>query len=370
MVEKKNIIVSVTNDLSFDQRVHKVCTSLQNAGYNVLLVGRLRKNSVPLKRTYKTKRFKYIPKRGVFFYAVFNIRLFIYLMTQKVDVLHANDLDTLLANWMVKVLRKKQLVYDTHEYFIGVPEIQSKPIVKKTWTIIEQNIFPKLKNVFTVNDSIAELYKNQYGVKINVIRNFPEAKSLEKNKTKDDLGLPKDKKIVILQGGGINVDRGSEELLEAIALSNQLFLCIVGSGDVIEKLKIRAKEKDLFNKVLFTGLLPYEDMMQYTMNADVGVSLDKDTNVNYRFSLPNKVFDYVKAGIPVMVSNLKEVASIVKQYHIGEVCNDHLPDSILNSLNEVIEKKNTYKIKEAQSMLVWKNEEPILLSVYADINGN
>ena len=87
--------------------------------------------------------------------------------------------------------------------------------------------------MFTVNDPIAELYKNQYGVKINVIRNFPEAKSLEKIKQKMIWDCRKTK-IAILQGGGINVDRGSEELLEAIALSNQLFLCIVGSGDVIE----------------------------------------------------------------------------------------------------------------------------------------
>ena len=78
MGRKKNIIVSVTNDLSFDQRVHKVCTSLHNAGYDVLLVGRFRKNSIPLKRVYNIRRFKYIPDRGVLFYAVFNIRLFIF----------------------------------------------------------------------------------------------------------------------------------------------------------------------------------------------------------------------------------------------------------------------------------------------------
>ena len=81
---------------------------------------------------------------------------------------------------------------------------------------------------------------------------------------------------------------------------------------MIEVLKKRSCEKDLKDKLMFTGLLPYNEMMQYTMNANVGVSLDKDTNINHKLSLPNKVFDYVKAGIPVVVSNLKEVSAIVQ----------------------------------------------------------
>jgi glycosyltransferase involved in cell wall biosynthesis len=367
MGSKKHIIVSVSNDLSFDQRVHKVCTSLHNAGYNILLVGRIRKKSVPLERVYRIRRFKYIPERGVFFYAVFNIRLFIFLMFKKVDVLHANDLDTLLANWMAKLFRRKHLVYDTHEYFTGVPEIQNKPIVKKTWTAIEKMIFPKLNYVFTVNDSIANLYEKEYGIKIKVLRNFPVATPLIKSKSKRELGLPNDKKIVILQGGGINVDRGSEELLEAIALSDELFLCIVGDGDVIEVLKKRSCEKDLKDKLMFTGLLPYNEMMQYTMNANVGVSLDKDTNINHKFSLPNKIFDYLKAGIPVVVSDLKEVATIVKQYKIGKVIPNHLPKSILNSILEVIENTSLYEIQAAQKKLIWKNEEPVLLALYEEL---
>ena len=221
-----------------------------------------------------------------------------------------------------------------------------------------------MKYVFTVNNSIAELYEKEYGVKIKVLRNFPDAKPLQKTKSKQDLGLPNDKKIVVLQGGGINIDRGAEELLEAIALSDQLFLCIVGSGDVIELLKKRSIEKDLLEKVIFTGLLPYNEMMQYTMNADVGVSLDKDTNINHKFSLPNKIFDYVKAGIPVVVSNLKEVAGIVQEFKIGVVCSNHMPNTILKSILEVLENPSSYKIEEAQKQLIWNNEESVLLSVY------
>ena len=368
MRNKKHIIISVSNDLSFDQRVHKVCMSLHKAGYSVLLVGRLRKNSVPLDRTYKVKRLRFIPERGVMFYALFNIRLFFYLLFRKVDVLHANDLDTLLGNWVVKFIRRKPLVYDTHEYFTGVPEIQEKPIVKKTWQIIEKIIFPKLKYVLTVNRSIATLYKNEYGVELKVIRNLPVSDSLPKVKNRQDLNLPEDKKIVILQGGGINVDRGAEELLEAIALSKQLFLCVVGSGDVIGVLKSRSQQNDLKNKVMFTGLLPYNDMMQYTLNADVGVSLDKDTNINHKFSLPNKIFDYMKAGIPSVVSDLKEVAAIVNDHKTGLVVSSHEPDEILATILKAIDQISLKDIDIAQKKLTWENEEAVLLSVYKELN--
>ena len=101
--------------------------------------------------------------------------------------------------------------------FWGVPEIQNRYFVKKVWSSIESFIFPKLKYVFTVNESISDLYFKDYKVRPLVIRNLPNKSNLIKVKTKKDLGLPDNKKLVILQGSGINVDRGAEELLEAIS---------------------------------------------------------------------------------------------------------------------------------------------------------
>ena len=157
--KKRKIIVSVTNDLTYDQRVGKVCMSLHNQGYEICLVGRLLKDSAQIDRPYSVKRFKLLFNQGFLFYAFFNLRLFIFLLFSKGDIYHANDLDTLLANWLASKIKKKKLVYDTHEYFTGVPEIQDRPSVKKVWEAIEKKIFPTLKHVFTVNSSIAVLMK-------------------------------------------------------------------------------------------------------------------------------------------------------------------------------------------------------------------
>ena len=290
------------------------------------------------------------------------------MLFKKFDVYHANDLDTLLPMWMISSIRRKKLVYDTHEYFTGVPEIQDRLFVKKVWESIEKLIFPRLKYVFTVNSSIANLYFKDYQIKPNVLRNLPSKIDFQKIKSKDEIGLPTNKPVVILQGSGINVHRGAEELLEAIAIQEKFFLCIVGTGDVINNLKKRSNDSDLKNKVLFVDPLPYQMMMQYTLNSEVGVSLDKNNNINYQFSLPNKIFDYSKAKIPFVSTNLIEIKKIVDQFHTGVLINSLKPEEILDGLEKAIELSNSESylknIKIMNEDLNWENESEILITTY------
>ena len=363
---KKKVIVSVTNDLATDQRVHKVCTYLQNKGCDVTLVGRRLSTSLPVDRVYKCIRFKLLFNKGAFFYAEYNKRLFLYLLFRRADVLVSNDLDTLLAN--KTALRFKtncELVYDTHEYFTEVPELVSRPRIQKIWERIEKRIFPKLKHIYTVNNSIAELYEKKYDRKVHVVRNLSPRYEAKRNVTRKDLGLPADKKIIVLQGAGINIDRGAEELLESMNYLDGYHLIIVGSGDVLALLKERAEGSE---DVTFVGKKEYSDMMQYTVNADVGVSLDKDTNVNYKYSLPNKIFDYIHAGIPVLASNLIEVKNIVEKYEVGAIISSHDPREIAQKIRDVVEErpKDIMKnnLKKAASTLNWENELTVLDAIY------
>ncbi len=146
MARKKRAIVSVTNDLYTDNRVNKICLFLQQQGYDVLLVGRQKKDSIELpKRSYATKRFKLAKEKGAGFYALFNLRLFFFLLTKRASLLVSNDLDTLLANYAASKFKPNaRLVYDSHEYFTEVPELIHRPRVQKVWEAIESWIFPKL----------------------------------------------------------------------------------------------------------------------------------------------------------------------------------------------------------------------------------
>jgi len=306
--------------------------------------------------------------KGPIFYAEYNIRLFLYLLFHKADILVANDLDTLLANYLASLFRKRKLVYDSHEYFTGVPEIINRPFVKASWESIEKWIFPKLKVIYTVNESIAKLYKDQYGKEIKVIRNVSNKLELKTKKTREELGLPRDKKIIILQGAGINIDRGAEEALLAMQYIDNAIFLIIGSGDVIDTLKEMVTELNIKDKVLILGRLPYSEMMHYTQIADLGLTLDKDTNINYRYSLPNKVFDYIQAGIPVLASNLVEVANVVKSYHVGEIVESHEPFVIAKKIIEMLnDGQNAVweeNLKAAAEELCWENESLKLKEIY------
>lgn len=371
MTVKKHIIVSVTNDLYTDQRVHKVCSFLAENNYEVLLVGRKLKNSVDLPpRSYTTKRFKLWFEKGALFYANYNLRLFFFLLFKKADVLLSNDLDTLLANYCAKKLKRNtELVYDSHELFTEVPELTARPKVRRVWLAIEEWIFPKLKKVYTVNKSIADIYQDKYNIPVLVVRNVSpkwEAKAIP---TKKQLDLPEDSHIIILQGAGINIDRGAEGAVAAMKhIENTLFL-IVGSGDVIPQLKEYVERENLTEKVRFVGRKPYQEMMYYTYHADLGLTLDKDTNANYRYSLPNKVFDYIHTQTPIVASSLVEIERIITKHNVGKIIPSHDPEDIALTINTLLSdpeelKKLKSNCKKAAKKECWERESEVLREIY------
>lgn len=368
----KKVIISVINDLSTDQRVHKVCSTLHKLGYSVTLVGREQRNSLFLaKRDYKTKRMFLFFEKGPFFYAEYQIHLFLYLLFHRSDVLVSNDLDTLLPNYLISKIKSANLVYDSHELFCEVPELQANPKKKSIWKRLEKWIFPKLKNVFTVNDSIAKIYGDEYKMKLKVVRNIPLLSNQLKIQklSKSDLGLPLEKKIIVLQGAGINVDRGAEEAVESMQYVNDAVLVIIGSGDVMDILKQMVIDLKLNDKVKFIGKVTFEKLLQYTHHADLGLTLDKDTNVNYRYSLPNKLFDYIHAGVPILASNLVEIRQLIFQYNIGDCIDNHTPQHIADKINHILNDTETLQMWEkntkiAATELNWENEEQQLIAVY------
>lgn len=369
----KRAVVCVTNDLSNDQRVHKTCLSLIKSGYQVVEYGRRLPDSIPLCRLYQTHRHKHLFNKGLLFYAEYNIRLFFYLVFTKVDLIFANDLDTLLAAYLAAKMKKIRLIYDTHEYFTGTPELINRPAVQKVWKAIEKRIFPKLETIITVNESIAELYKKEYNKDLSVVRNIPLSYTPDRIKTRAELGLPENKKIIIIQGTGINKDRGAEEACKMMSYLNDVILLIIGGGDVIPDLKKIIKEKKLESKIIMKNKMPFSELRQYTLNADLGLAIDKNTNPNYFFALPNKLFDFIHAGIPVLSSRLKEISNIIDRYDIGYYIETHDPRHIATVVSSIFADEETYQKKKlntnnAKSKLCWETEEECLLkSIQSDL---
>jgi glycosyltransferase involved in cell wall biosynthesis len=371
-MQKPKAIVSVINDLVTDRRVHKTCTVLTEQGYEVTLVGRVLKNSLPLdERIYKTQRMKLWFEKGVAFYAEFTIRLFFFLLKNKASLLVANDLDTLFPNYYFSKRRKITLVYDSHEIFCEVPELQETPLKKKIWERLEKSIVPKLKYCITVNQSIANWFNQKYKVDFKVVRNIPDKISVSSIKTRAELNLPTDKKIILLQGAGINIQRGAEEAVEAMQYIDDAILLIIGGGDAVENLKLEVKRLKLESKVIMLPKMKPEELYQYTCNADIGLSLDKATNLNYQYSLPNKLFDYVCAGVPVLASPLTEIKSFIEKYNVGVFIENHTAKHIADKMNYMLTSPD-YSIWKANTKIAaqensWETEKKVWINLINEL---
>jgi glycosyltransferase involved in cell wall biosynthesis len=362
-MKKRRIIVSVINDLVTDQRVHRACMVMHDSGAEVMLIGRRMRNSLPVApRAYRTYRMRLLSEKGALFYACFNVRLFFMLMIKRADAYYSNDLDTLLPNLIISRIRRKPLIYDAHEYFTGVPELAGRPAVQRIWKRIERMTLPKVQWMVTVNDSIAKLYHDEYGVTPVVVRNIPVRGGQTGNiLSRKELNLPEDKKILVLQGSGINIQRGAEEAAEAVQYLEGVLLLIIGGGDVIGDLKEKTTQSGLGEKIRFIPKVPMEILRSYTRLADGGLTLDKDTNINYRFSLPNKLFDYIHAGIPVLASDLPEIRRIVEGYRIGLIAESHDPPLLAEKMHQLLFDDSlraewSAGLEVAAGELCWENE--------------
>ncbi|HAZ04326.1 MAG TPA: glycosyl transferase group 1 [Prolixibacteraceae bacterium] len=366
----KRIAISVINDLVTDNRVHKVATTLQEMGYEVTLIGRLLPESLPISRTYNTRRMCLFFTKGPWFYAEYNIRLFFILLFSKFNVFVSNDLDTLLPNFLVSKLTNSPLYYDSHEYFTEVPELVDRPKVRRAWENLEKELLPKIRNAYTVCQSIAEAYRYKYGTYFHVVRNVPDRMV--------PFEIPADKKLdfggkkIILYQGALNIGRGLEQIVRAMQEIDNAVLVIAGDGDIAIQLKTLAHSLRLQDKVKFLGRMLFNEVKYITVQADLGLSIEEDLGLNYKYALPNKLFDYIQAEIPVLVSNLPEMKKIVTDYQVGAILDSHQPQQMAKQIAGILNNREQIAVwkenlKKAAGELCWENEKEALKIIYGKL---
>jgi glycosyltransferase involved in cell wall biosynthesis len=363
----KRIIISVTNDLVADQRVHRVVSTLHDEGAKLLLVGRMLQKSEPIiGRKYSTHRMRIPINKGPLFYAFYNIWLFFFILFHKADGLVSNDLDTLPANYLASKIKRVPLVFDSHEYFPEVPELVHRPKIKTVWLKIEKLFLPKIKFGYTVCESIANIYKEKYGIQLSVVRNLPFRKKNETVKSIQRIG--NGKKVIIYQGA-LNIGRGIELMMDTIQFLDNVVFVIAGGGDIAENLKIKAEKLGLKDKIIFLGRMQLDELHQYTLRADLGMSLEENLGLNYYYALPNKLFDYIQAQVPVIVSDFPEMSKVVREYNIGLAVDERNPEKLATIISEMLANdalRLTWKdnLKKASEELCWENERNVLIEIY------
>jgi len=361
----KRIVCTVTTDLNYDQRMIRICTSLAKAGYDVTLVGRERDFSEPLtERPFRQVRLKGWFEDGFLFYAEYNVRLFFHLMREKYDIINAVDLDSMLPDYLVSRLRRSPIVYDAHEYFTEQEEIVKRPFIKRFWKSVERLTVPRIKYGYTVSGGYAQLFKKEYNVDYEIVRNVTFLQSLPRVEKSD---IP-----FILYQGAVNHGRGLEVLVESMQFIEGYKLCICGLGDIYEKLIGKTKDMNLDHKIKFLGYVAPEELRAITAQASIGITLFTNDGLSHQHSLANRFFDYMHSGIPQVAMHYPEYERFNQEFEVASLLHELTPKNVANALKQLIEDPDYYNRLHANALRArevhcWQQDEQTLLHVYDSI---
>ncbi len=364
----KNLYFVVNNDLNYDQRMTRICNSLASAGYNVFLVGKKYSGALPLsKKSFSQHRISCYFKKGKMAYIEFNCKLFCYLLLRKADCLCAIDLDTIFPVLLVSKIKRCKRIYDAHELFTEMKEVVSRPAIQKVWNWVERNAVPRFRSGYTVSNSIALVFLQKYGVNYQVIRNMPKIEPAQAQANAPD-------KIILYQGA-VNYGRCLEYLIPAMKeVHSKLIIC--GDGNFMDQSRQLVKQHQLCDKVLFKGMLLPEELSSITHSSYIGINLVEPDGLNQLYSLANKFFDYIHAGLPQLSMDFVEYARINNEYKVAVLIPQPQPELIASALNLLLKNDVLYKelrsnCIEAREIYNWQNEEQRLLGFYNElmING-
>ncbi|MER3464868.1 MAG: group 1 glycosyl transferase [Chitinophagaceae bacterium] len=343
--------------------MHRICHSLVNAGYMVTLVGRVLKTSKPLtQQSFFQKRLRCFFNKGFLFYAEYNLRLFFYLLFQRMDAICAIDLDTILPCLLISKIKSIPRIYDAHEYFTEMKELRTRPKVQRFWKSIERFALPKFDLGYTVSDSLAEQFKIHYKRNYKTIRNLPVLKPIQ---------LPERKQKFLLFQGAVNEARGFEYLIPAMKnIPYQLVIC--GDGNFMQQLKVLIKENGVEDKVELKGMMTPEELRAIAPLATLGLGLAEKEGLNQYYALPNKFTEYMHAGLPQLAMDYPEYQKINIQYFVAVLLNRLDVSLVADTINKIMEDDTLLQqmhenALKARTIFCWQQEEKKLIHFYQTI---
>jgi len=361
-MKQQRIVFTVTNDLNFDQRMIRICTTLSDAGHHVTIIGFKKKKSPPLQeRPYRQIRLPIIVEQSKLMYFDFWLKLFFRMLFLPADIFCAIDLDTIIPVYAITALRRKKRAYDAHELFTELKEVTDKPMSLKIWSWIERKTIPKFPG-YTVGDGCSNYFNKKYGVQYAVVRSATLLRPIE---------IPEKKTKYILYQGAVNVGRCFEELIPAMKLVDAP-LIICGEGNFFRQTVDLVKQYKLEHKVSFKHYVPPDELRNYTLKAWVGITLFEPNSQSNQNSLANRFFDYMHHGVPQLCVNYFEYKRINSEFEISALINDLKPETIATALNRLL-KDDEYHYRLQQNCLrarekyCWQEETKTLLKFYEDL---
>ncbi|MBK8878431.1 MAG: glycosyltransferase [Haliscomenobacter sp.] len=344
----------------------RICLALAQAGYEVLLIGRTLPHSPPLPdQPYAQKRLSCFFHRGKAFYLEYNLRLLFFLLVHRFDAVCAADLDTLAPAFTAARLKGKPVVYDAHEYFTEVPELIGRPHTRRVWELLARAVVPRVDRAYTVGPALAEILSARYGVPFEAVRNVPVRKLNEAPSAKAPAP-------VVLYQGALNRGRGLEQAIDAMSLLPGVTLWLAGEGDLSQTLRERVRLAGLQDQVRFLGRLSPDDLSRETPKAWIGLNLLEAESLSYYYSLANKAFDYVQAGIPSLQMDFPEYRRLNAEWECFLLLPSLDADAIADAIRSLLADTGRYQnlaanCRQAAEIWNWEAESPKLITLYSGL---
>lgn len=370
------VVLIIHNPFTNDSRIMKQARSLVNAGFSVEVLA-LYAEGLALfeeKEGYRVRRIKRWTNRipGIRFIPFLRYAEFLWKVSRwykDYDLMQCNDLETLPIAWLAKKWNKNiKVIYDAHEWEID--QVWMKSWMKKPAKLLEKILLPIANQVITVSDGIADLYNKVYGIEIpKVVLNCPHTVLNDKNNTFRETFNIASNSIIFLYQGGLSKGRNIEELLDAFSRYNKedKSLVFLGYGDLQDYVKKKADENE---NIYFHPAVSPNELSKFTSSADIGLVTIPNLCLSFYHCFPNKFFEYINYGLPVIVNNLPEMTRVVNEYGIGEIINDVTVDELI----PVIENMTWDKIEHFKKSLPqvaakynWEQQEKVYLQAYRQL---
>lgn len=364
-------MIAFTN-LQYDYRIFREASTLVHAGHRVTVISTdftcepligwdgIRIILLPYSRQRSLRSL----------YPSFWLRCIRILLEQDADVYHAHDLDSLLPAAVAARRLRSKLIYDSHEFFTEQSSLVGRPLVRSFWRLLETSLISRADRVITVSQSIAQALSERYKLcSVFVVRNLPRyQKPVCSDVIRRKLSLSADTPVILYQGGFLH-DNGLIEVVQSVAQTDNLALVLLGDGPYENLLRREVRRLALDKRVFFLPRVPFYQLHSYTCSADLGLCLIKDTGHSFLYSMPNKLFEYIMAGLPVLASDFPEMRQVILEANCGELCsptNVKMISQLVTSLLNDQQRMETYREGSvlAARTLCWESEASRLLHVF------
>lgn len=375
-----NILHLTHSDSRSDNRILKELGALADTGlYNITCIGissnngasqschKLDAKIISLRLITNLPKWVSRPIRHFLMLTEFYIRLLREGIKVKPNIIHCHDTMVLPVGLIIKIITKAKLIYDAHELESN-RNGQTKMLAKVTF-FIEKKCWSKIDHFITVSNSIISWYEKEFGVKSNsLILNSPlirKFNSVPNNYFHNLYSISTDK-LVFVYLGILSSGRGIDYILDAFSQGTiESHIVFIGYGEMGSKIKEFSLK---YSNIHLHDAVPHEEIVATVKNADVGLCLIENVSLSDFYCLPNKLFEYIFAGLPVLASNFPEISNLVKEHHLGNVCDVNFKS--IHAEVSKMEKNHPERIASNLSELGWEKQSEKLRKAYMKLQNH